>query len=72
MQEYWGMLIGEIRHVCTVQIHDTLGLYCDQTIAIKGTRQKKKKKKNVENSTLGLTPPPVTKNVENFQKKKKF
>ena len=26
MQEYWGMLIGEIRHVCTVQIHDTLGL----------------------------------------------
>ena len=34
MQEYWGMLIGEIRHVCTVQIHDTLGLYSDQTIAI--------------------------------------
>ena len=37
----------------------------------KGTRQKKKK--NVENSTLGLThPPPVTENVENFQKKKKL
>ena len=34
MQEYWGMLIGEIRHVCTVQIHDTLGLYSGQTIAI--------------------------------------
>ena len=33
----------------------------------KGTR--KKKKKNVENSTLGLTPPPMTENVENFQKK---
>ena len=31
MQEYWGMLIGEIRHVCTVQIHDTLGLYSGQT-----------------------------------------
>ena len=34
MQEYWGMLIGEIRHVCTVQIHDTLGLCSDQTTAI--------------------------------------
>ena len=33
-----------------------------------GTSQKKK---NVENSTLGLTPPPMTENVENFQKKKK-
>ena len=32
---------------------------------------KKKRKKNVENSTLGLTPP-MTENVENFQKKKKF
>ena len=31
MQEYWGMLIGEIRHVCTVQIHDTLGLCSRQT-----------------------------------------
>ena len=31
MQEYLGMLIGEIRHVCTVQIHDTLGLYSGQT-----------------------------------------
>ena len=31
-----------------------------------GTRQKK----NVENSTLGLTPPPMTEIVENFQKKK--
>ena len=30
----------------------------------------KKKKKNVENSTLGLTPPPMTEIVENFQKKK--
>ena len=31
----------------------------------------KKKKKNVENSTLGLThPPPTAENVENFQKKK--
>ena len=36
----------------------------------KGTRQKKKKK-NVENSTFGLTPPPMTENVENFQKKNK-
>ena len=34
MQEYWGMLIGEIRHVCTVQIHDTLGLCSGQTTAI--------------------------------------
>ena len=34
MQEYWEMLIGEIRHVCTVQIHDTLGLCSGQTTAI--------------------------------------
>ena len=27
-------------------------------------------KKNVENSTLGLIPPPMTESVENFQKKK--
>ena len=32
----------------------------------------KKKKKNVENSTLGLTPPPMTNNVENLKKKKKL
>ena len=38
-----------------------------QEIAEKGTRQKKKK--NVKNSTLGLTPP-MTEIVENFQKKK--
>ena len=30
----------------------------------------KKNKKYVENSTSGLSPPPMTENMENFQKKK--
>ena len=35
-------------------------------------REPVKKKKNVENSTLGMTtPPPMTENVENFPKKNK-
>ena len=38
---------------------------------VKLLREPVKKKKKVENSTLGLTPsPPMTENVENFQKKK--
>ena len=32
-------------------------------------REPIKKKKNVENSTLGSDPPPMAENVENFQKK---
>ena len=39
---------------------------------LKSVREPVKKKKNVENSTLGLTPPPYAPKCGKFSKKKKL